>query len=109
MIGDALDFCQQALKALRHLGQVGDDPGQRNETAARLAGVAAPPEIPFEEARLPPMAASFPLVMLAGTDAGDAYTFSEYEKMFRNAGFAKTTFHPIPDLPQQALVSEKSS
>lgn len=65
--------------------------------------------VPNEDRVSPPMAASFPLVMLAGTDAGDAYTLSEYEKMFRNAGFAKTTLHAIPDLPQQVLVSEKSS
>jgi SAM-dependent methyltransferase len=65
--------------------------------------------VPNEDRVSPPMAASFPLVMLAGTDAGDAYTFSEYEKMFRNTGFAKTTLHAIPELPQQVLVSEKSS
>jgi hypothetical protein len=47
--------------------------------------------------------------MLANTDAGDAYTFSEYEKMFRHAGFAKSTLHPVPDMPQQVIVSEKSA
>jgi hypothetical protein len=45
--------------------------------------------------------------MLAGTDSGDAYTLSQYEKMFRNAGFAKTTKHSVPDSPQQLLLSEK--
>jgi hypothetical protein len=45
--------------------------------------------------------------MLAGTDAGDAYTFSEYEKMFQNVGFVMTTLHPVPDMPQQVLLSEK--
>ena len=83
---------------------------RRMHAALKPGGKALTLEfIPNEDRVSPPMAASFPLVMLAGTDAGDAYTFSEYEKMFRNAGFAKTTFHPIPDLPQQALVSEKSS
>ncbi len=43
------------------------------------------------------------------TDSGDAYTFAEYEKMFRNAGFAKTTLHPVPEMPQQVLVWEKSA
>ena len=41
------------------------------------------------------------------TDSGDAYTLKEYEKMFGNAGFSKTTMHQIPDMPQKVLVSEK--
>jgi SAM-dependent methyltransferase len=63
--------------------------------------------VPNEDRISPPMAAGFSLVMLASTDSGDAYTFAEYEKMFRNAGFARTTLHPVPDMPQQVLVSEK--
>lgn len=63
--------------------------------------------VPNEDRVSPPIAAAFSLVMLAGTDAGDAYTFEQYEKMFRNAGFSKTTLHPIPDMPQQVLISEK--
>ena len=62
--------------------------------------------IPNEDRVTPPMAAAFSLVMLAGTDAGDAYTFAQYENMFGNAGFVKTTLHPVPDVPQQVLVSE---
>jgi 2-polyprenyl-3-methyl-5-hydroxy-6-metoxy-1,4-benzoquinol methylase len=63
--------------------------------------------VPNEDRVSPPMAAAFSLVMLAGTDAGDAYTFAEYEKMFRSAGFTKTTLHPVPEMPQQVLLSEK--
>ncbi len=63
--------------------------------------------VPNEDRVTPPMAAAFSLIMLAGTDAGDAYTFSQYEKMFQNVGFAKTTLHPVPDMPQQVLLSEK--
>jgi hypothetical protein len=63
--------------------------------------------VPNEDRVSPPVAAMFSLIMLATTDTGDAYTFSEYEKMFRNAGFSKTTMHQIPEMPQQALVSEK--
>ena len=55
-----------------------------------------------------PVAAGFSLIMLASMEAGDAYTFMEYEKMFRNAGFPKSILHPIPDMPQQILVSEKA-
>jgi len=63
--------------------------------------------VPNEDRVSPPMAAGFSLIMLAGTDAGDAYTLAQYEKMFRSAGFAKTTLHPVPDMPQQVLLSEK--
>lgn len=63
--------------------------------------------VPNEDRVTPPMAAAFSLVMLAGTDAGDAYTFAQYEKMFRDAGFSKTTLHPVPEMPQQFLLSEK--
>jgi ubiquinone/menaquinone biosynthesis C-methylase UbiE len=65
--------------------------------------------VPNEDRVTPPTAAAFSLIMLAFTDAGDAYTFSEYEKMFRNAGFAKSTLHPVPEMPQQVIVSEKSA
>jgi len=51
--------------------------------------------------------AAFGLVMLAGTDAGNAYTYSQYEKMLANAGFVKTTLHPVPEMPKQVLHSEK--
>ena len=63
--------------------------------------------VPNEDRVSPPTPAMFSLVMLATTDAGDAYTLPEYEKMFRNAGFAKTTLHHVPDMPQQVLLSEK--
>jgi 2-polyprenyl-3-methyl-5-hydroxy-6-metoxy-1,4-benzoquinol methylase len=63
--------------------------------------------VPNEDRVTPPTAAAFSIIMLAGTDVGDAYTLSEYERMFHNAGFAKTTLHPVPDMPQQVLLSEK--
>src|SRR5439155_1454153 len=63
--------------------------------------------VPNEDRVSPPMAAAFSLVMLAGTDRGDAYTFAQYERMFGNAGFARTTLHPVPEVPQQVLLSEK--
>jgi len=63
--------------------------------------------VPNEDRVTPPLAAGFSLIMLAATDSGDAYTLSEYEKMFANAGFRRTTLHPVPDMPQQVLVSEK--
>jgi 2-polyprenyl-3-methyl-5-hydroxy-6-metoxy-1,4-benzoquinol methylase len=63
--------------------------------------------VPNEDRVTPPTAAAFSLIMLANTDSGDAYTFSEYEKMFANAGFAKSNLHQVPEMPQQVVVSEK--
>jgi SAM-dependent methyltransferase len=64
--------------------------------------------VPNEDRVSPPTAAAFSLIMLANTDTGDTYTFAEYEKMFRNAGFVKSTLHPLSEMPQQVVVSEKS-
>ena len=63
--------------------------------------------VPNEDRVTPPTSAAFSLVMLAGTDSGDAYTSLQYEKMFANAGFVKTTQLSVPDSPQQLLLSEK--
>ncbi len=45
--------------------------------------------IPNEDRVTPPATATFALTMLATTAAGDAYTFSEYQSMFRNAGILR--------------------
>lgn len=63
--------------------------------------------VPNPDRVTPPMAAAFSLVMLAHTDSGDAYTFAEYEKMFRAAGFRNCSLHPVPELPEQVIVAEK--
>jgi ubiquinone/menaquinone biosynthesis C-methylase UbiE len=81
---------------------------RRVHAALKQGGKAVMLEfVPNEDRVTPATAAGFALVMLVNTDAGDAYTFSEYEKMFRNAGYSKSTFHPIPELPEQVIVSEK--
>src|SRR5579864_2218418 len=83
---------------------------RRVHSALKPGGKAITLEfVPNEDRVTPPTTAAFSLIMLANTDAGDAYTFSEYEKMFRNAGFAKSSLHPVPDMPQQVMVSEKSA
>jgi SAM-dependent methyltransferase len=61
--------------------------------------------VPNEDRVTPPAAAAFALMMLATTAAGDAYTFSEYQSMFGNAGFTRSTLHPIPESPQSVIVS----
>ncbi|MGB8476561.1 MAG: class I SAM-dependent methyltransferase [Candidatus Acidiferrum sp.] len=63
--------------------------------------------VPNEDRVTPPAAAAFSINMLVGTDAGDAYTLSEYENMFEKAGFGKTTLHAVAGMPQQLLISGK--
>jgi SAM-dependent methyltransferase len=71
----------------------------------KTAGRAAALEfVPNEDRVSPPMAASFSLTMLASTPSGDAYTFSELESMYREAGFGSITAHPIPDAPHTVVV-----
>lgn len=81
---------------------------RRFHTALKPGGKTITVEfVPNDDRVSPPMAANFSLVMLAHTDAGDAYTFSEYEKMHRNAGFKNCTLQQIPDLPQRLVIGEK--
>jgi ubiquinone/menaquinone biosynthesis C-methylase UbiE len=61
--------------------------------------------VPDEGRVSPPAAASFALVMLGTTPSGDAYTFKEFDAMFREAGFARSEAHPAP--PQTIIVSQK--
>jgi len=61
--------------------------------------------VPNEDRVSPPLAAAFPLFMLAGTPSGDAYTFSEFQQMFKNAGFIKSEIHDLPGLPQRLIIS----
>ena len=63
--------------------------------------------VPNDDRISPPETAGFSLVMLAGTKAGDAYTFAELDKMLTNAGFKRSTIHLLPPGFQQVVVSEK--
>ncbi|HKW57123.1 MAG TPA: class I SAM-dependent methyltransferase [Candidatus Acidoferrum sp.] len=65
--------------------------------------------VPNEDRVTPPVPAAFSLNMLVGTEAGDAYTLSEYEKMFANAGFGKPTLQQVPNSPQQVMVTGRSA
>jgi ubiquinone/menaquinone biosynthesis C-methylase UbiE len=76
--------------------------------ALKPGGRAVTVEMVPDESRVtPPDAAAFALVMLAGTPAGDAYTFAEYERMFRNAGFARSELHDLVPSPQRAVISHR--
>lgn len=63
--------------------------------------------VPNEDRISPSDAAAFSVVMLGSTPAGDAYTFSEFEKMFSNAGFKRSEFHSLPPSIQQVVISYK--
>jgi ubiquinone/menaquinone biosynthesis C-methylase UbiE len=63
--------------------------------------------VPNEDRISPPDAAAFSVMMLGGTPAGDAYTFSELERMFANAGFAGSEMHELPPTIQRVVISQK--
>jgi ubiquinone/menaquinone biosynthesis C-methylase UbiE len=55
--------------------------------------------VPNDDRVSPPMVAAFAMTMLGTTASGDAYTFREYEGMYREAGFGRVTWDPIPHAP----------
>lgn len=63
--------------------------------------------VPNDDRVSPPTPAAFSMIMLGSTPAGDAYTFAEYDRMFRNAGFASNEFQPLPPLPSSVIISSK--
>lgn len=63
--------------------------------------------VPNDDRISPPVAATFSLIMLASTPAGDAYTFSEFQRMFQNAGFSSSELHTLPPSFQQVIISDK--
>jgi len=46
--------------------------------------------VPDEDRLNPPAAAGFSMMMLGSTPSGDAYIASEFDSMFRNAGFSSS-------------------
>jgi 2-polyprenyl-3-methyl-5-hydroxy-6-metoxy-1,4-benzoquinol methylase len=50
--------------------------------------------IPNDDRISPPRAAAFSMEMLGTTVSGEAHTFPEYERMFRNAGFSSNELLP---------------
>jgi ubiquinone/menaquinone biosynthesis C-methylase UbiE len=86
-----------------------------NETLLRKVGAALADGgravtlefVPNDDRVTPPDSAGFSLIMLIGTPSGDAYTFAQLEKMFANAGFSRSTLHPLPPTFQQVVISEK--
>jgi SAM-dependent methyltransferase len=64
--------------------------------------------VPDEDRVSPPIPAAFSLIMLAGTPSGDAYPFSEYQRMFGNAGFPECELHALPPTFFRAIVAGKA-
>jgi 2-polyprenyl-3-methyl-5-hydroxy-6-metoxy-1,4-benzoquinol methylase len=94
---------------LHHFGPAENETLLRKVHAAlKPGGRAATLEfVPNEDRVTPPIPAKFSLTMLAGTHHGEAFTFPEYEKMFRNAGFSLSTLHPLSPSPEHVIVSVK--
>ncbi len=72
------------------------------KTGGRIALVEF---VPNEDRVSPPAQAAFALTMLVGTPAGDAYTFSEYERMLQEAGFRDIQMIGLENIPQRVIVA----
>jgi ubiquinone/menaquinone biosynthesis C-methylase UbiE len=63
--------------------------------------------VPNDDRITPIESAGFALVMLGGTPSGDAYTFRDLEKMFKNAGYSHSEIHPVAGSIQNVIESRK--
>src|SRR5262249_53876826 len=62
--------------------------------------------VPNDDRVSPPEAARFSLTMLAGTPAGDAYTFAELRRMVEEAGLKNVERHSTPS-PETVVIATK--
>jgi ubiquinone/menaquinone biosynthesis C-methylase UbiE len=63
--------------------------------------------VPHPDRITPPAPASFSMMMLANTPAGDAFTMAEYDHMLNAANFGPRQLLNVPMSPQQLIVAEK--
>ena len=63
--------------------------------------------VPNDDRVTPPDAAAFSMIMLGTTPHGDAYTFSEFDRMFKNAGFTCSEHMRLEQSPESVIVSYK--
>ncbi len=63
--------------------------------------------IPNEDRVSPPIPASFSMTMLGTTPAGDAYTASELNQMFRDAGFSSSEVRQLPPTFQSVVIARR--
>lgn len=65
--------------------------------------------VPNADRVTPPMAARFAFTMLTNTQAGDAYTREELDRMLAAAGFESVEERPLLPTPQTAIAARKKS
>jgi SAM-dependent methyltransferase len=63
--------------------------------------------VPNDDRVSPPMDAMFSLIMLATTGHGDAYTFAEFDRMLRAAGFSGAELIELSPLPQRVVIGSR--
>ena len=63
--------------------------------------------VPNEDRVTPPIPASFSLMMLGLTRAGDAFTMEQHRRMLRSAGFQRSELLQVPHSPEQLILSSK--
>lgn len=81
---------------------------RRVHAALKTGGRALTLEfVPNDDRVSPPIPAAFSMMMLGSTPGGDAYTFAEFEQMFKNAGFARSELHPLEATPEHLIISHK--
>jgi len=77
---------------------------KRVRAALKAGGRVATMEfVPNDDRVSPPQAAAFAMTMLGSTEAGDAYTLREYDRMFREAGFGESRAQTLG--PQTLIVT----
>ena len=63
---------------------------------------------PLDDDRIPtPVGAYLGLALLPTTPSGEDYTFSELDRMFRDAGFSRTELHELP--PERVVIAYRSA
>jgi ubiquinone/menaquinone biosynthesis C-methylase UbiE len=82
---------------------------QRVHAALKHGGRAAALEFAPDDDRIsPPPAATFALVMLSSTPAGDAYTATELKRMFEHSGFKNTASVDLPGGMERVILGHKA-
>lgn len=75
--------------------------------ALKPGGTVATVEfVPHDNRVSPPIPAMFAMMMLGGTDAGDAYTFADLDRMFRAAGFGASEIHSLEPAPSSLVITK---
>jgi hypothetical protein len=80
---------------------------KRVRATLKPSGIVATVEfVPNEDRVSPPIPAAFAMMMLGGTDAGDAYTFPDLDRMFRAAGFGASEIRALTPAPSSLIVTK---